>query len=1213
MEQPSRRSRTSASTSLGRASAFLVHRPRHPTGSANGSRAPSQLRVIRPSLSPSMAAAAATAVGVGNVGPSPHTGEDASRLPLDLLEPAAARWASAAGRASRASPRVRNTLDPRSDVVVDTGVFVCPDTVVAALYTAASGREDLVVTAECGGWLRVREQRTGVIRHQQRLRDGNEASCLAWAAGRAVPALRTVAVVGQLSGLISFYGLVGESLVELAPATCVFHEAPILACVPLHTPATLDADGETPVAALPGQSCLLSVDADGVVALWSLEVNERGRSGGAAALSVELQHCSYAVSPASRQRRFAKGRKGGGEEQERSSDGAGSCGGAGVVPSLPSASTPPVVVSAAPLVDVVASPCAVFSTHRFADHPALSEGERGEESDEDSTAASEDGDDHLFALIYLSDFVRSVDEATGPDLDGTTLAMSTYLSDTVVSASTDGAAPPRAQPGPPPRYGWEVLCTYSLPEDLRTRPENRAVSIVSLCLVGGGGDGDAAAASAQLWAGTADGRLLIWQAHTELFLRCLHSTTAAPIHDLVCVPASGFDGARRRGGGDPLVWASQADGSVVAWSAVTFAVVEVLPISYPPPPQLTAPSVAEEEAVVTVRDAVDLLRATRHRQPSNGLSLPSPTAAAARGCGFTLFVQPMEVVCMQRAWSVATDGTVRTWLLPAGAAPPPLLDDEDDVRQEDVAKEKNEVRRRRRPQRQRRHAGAPRDGVSVEEDEEEPLDPYTVQCFLQDKAEACVRERQAQRLEWAAQQAQLSALRERNEVLAAALQQAIGRLERVSADGLVRSTSPADGRTSPRQQQQHPSRDALKTPDVRDAISREDSSGDSDGDRSRSFTERGEGSKGAEERDQQGGHARPSSWQSEASSLDFPSTDAAPRDQLVATTAVVETSHSSPDETLTHVRVLQQLLEELHSQLKESWSRNDALREELLIYQLRTLEREEDMARRVRETVMQESAMAAAPVQVSNQEDAGWTSTSSALPSPPLRPGSASASSETRRRSPNDAAAPPSPLTTTTFTATAPISRLNAASRLASPSRVVEAPAVDLLVGSAPQTSQRDQNSPLRYIQAPLPTAQDDVASSDYSVEDVTELDATAGEALPPSSPPTLVAAWSTSETVGLSPFSSSVITAFSHDRSATIGRNAPPLPAAQPMRVYAANAWTPPEQRGASTHTRPLPTGRVTPPPPLRQQQQQQQEHATVPPVSSQLRTFHSPIIYRY
>nr|CAJ2472089.1 unnamed protein product [Leishmania braziliensis] len=893
---------TPTSLSLSMTSSFPVHHTAHmsacaATGRTSRNLDPSQqpplLRRLSPSYTRSPYASPVTAhKGAATSSSAPL--DDASCLPLDVLEPAAARWALTADRGSRRAPRVRSSLGPQSEVV-DTGLFVCPNTVVAALYSAAPGRGHLVMTAESGGWLRVREQKTGAIRHQRQLRDGGEVSCLAWASAggdTAVEPLGAVVVAGQLSGLISFYALVGESLVELPSATCVFHEAPLLSCLPLRAPAS----AEEPAATAPGAlvNVLLSLDADGVVALWSLQLTEVG--GGAdrgneadLRLSALLLDCRYAsLSPTS--------------------------------------SFPPVVMAAMGLSCVSTSTCCVLSTHRFVQQPLSPTGVPSDGDEEADTQGS--------AVVFLSSFTVSLTA----DPNATMLSINTGAS----TGLEEGApAPDSAQP--PLRRDWKVLRAYRVPvgllpqrgdEGSSTSVNSAVVAITALCVTGCISHSSSAASAEQLWAGTADGRLLIWEAHTGRFVRSLHSASAAPVHSLTSVPSPGSPG-------QALVWASQADGSVMAWSADTYTVAEVLPVSYPPSgPVVSRTGDAEDSvggdpanAVVTVRDAVDLLRATRHRCAPSTLRAPR-----RRGCGFTLFVKPMELVCMQRAWSVGTDGTVRTWLLPSGRASAGGA--VADTAGAAVASWPTSDT-----------GGAARAAS---------LDAHTVQCYLQDRADALARERQAQRLASEAQQEQLQILQERNRVLAAALQQAIRRLEQVSVDDLVRSASrPCSS----------PSVAPLQNEDGADAALVESAVLAPGSPTTTSTTTLS----AVSEADEQ------------------PVVAAQPSTIVVtpdATSPPLPAMTTLPPAAQMHVQALQQLLEELHAKLEESWSRNDALREELLECQLRMLGREEDIAQSALMTAADEVAAAAATGNAEGQTSAAHgvtaaTATTSA-PSPVL-------------------------------------------------------------------------------------------------------------------------------------------------------------------------------------------------------------------------------------
>ncbi|KAG5480052.1 hypothetical protein LSCM1_06476 [Leishmania martiniquensis] len=908
----------SASPSPGMAPSFFVPHAAYMSASAgggdrtSGNLAPSrQLRLPRrlsPSCGRSPDASPAT-VQTDAAASSSAPADDASRLPLDLLEPAAARWASTAGRGGCWAPRVRSTLGLQSEVV-DTGVFVCPDTVVAALYSAEPGRAHVVVTAESGGWLRVREQKTGTIRHQQQLRDGGELSCLAWASvagDTAVEPFGAVIVAGQLSGLISFYALVGESLVELPFATCVFHEAPLLSCLPLRVPAS--ALGPTAPRTSGLATALLSVDADGVVALWCLQAVEAGGGAGRQGeaekrFSAVLLDCRHASLP-SPGRCLADARV-----QNRE--------GASPSPPLPA---PPVVVAAAALAHPSPSPCCVLSTHRFAQEPLSPAGAPSDDSEADAAGALS------CAAVLLYSFA-----ASAADLNATTL-----VTDTGASTGLEDRVPVPSDEQPCLQWGWEVLRVYQVPVALwqqrgaGARAASAPVVVTALCITGCVSRSGTAVPAGQLWAGTTDGCLLVWEAYTGQFVRCLHSASAAPVHSLTSVPPPGS-------AGQALVWASQANGKVVAWSADMYTVAEVLPVSYPPPgPRVkrngdaggSMNGIDPVDQVVTVCDAIDLLRATRHCCAP--LTSPAPWR---RGCDFTLFVEPMEQVCMQRAWSVASDGTVRTWLLPTGSA------------SSDGAMAGTAIASA---------ASAPT-GDAESAAPAASLDIYTVQRYLQDRANALVRERQAQRKEAESQQEQLQILQERNRVLAAALQQAISRLERVGMDALVRSASrPA---LSPSTAPSHDRDGAGATPEE-PAGSSPDSPTTTTSTRALS--------------DVAGAEKQPAVVAEASTAVVMaPEVAVPPQRQLTMAPSTVQL----------HVHTIQELLQVLHVKLEESWSRNDALREELLKYQLRSLEQEEDVVRRLR---------AAAVVATQGTEESGRTIRGMAAPPAtpalsPLRP-----------------------------------------------------------------------------------------------------------------------------------------------------------------------------------------------------------------------------------
>ncbi|CBZ26708.1 conserved hypothetical protein [Leishmania mexicana MHOM/GT/2001/U1103] len=965
------------------ASSFLVHRTAHVSARAatGGPRSPvsSQQPPLLCRVSPSYARSPYASPVVAHTDATASSSaplDDASRMPLDLLEPAAARWASTAGRGGRRAPRVRSTLGPQSEVV-DTGVFVCPNTVVAALYSAAPGRGHVVVTAESGGWLRVREQQTGAIRHQQQLRDGGEVSCLAWASAAddaAVAPFGAVVVAGQLSGLISFYVLVGESLVELPSAMCVFHEAPLLSCLPLRAPASSVETASTVPGAFVG--ALLSLDADGVVALWCLQMAEAGEGAGRGGeadtrLSVLLLDSRYAsLSPP--ERFLGNTRVQDAEEASLFSP------------------FPPVVMTAAALSHPSSSPCCVLSTHRFVQQHLSAAGAPSHEDEETDAQGS--------AVVFLSHFTTSA-----ADPNATVLAANKGT-----STSLEEGAPIPDSAQPRLWRGWEVLRAYRVPVALLRQRGCGAgaasadaahveVAITALCVTG------STVPAGQLWAGTADGRLLIWKAQTGQFLRCLCSASAAPVHSLTSVPSPGSPG-------QALVWASQADGSVVAWSAETFNVAEVLPVSYPPSGPLESGRGHAEDSVsggdpanvvVMVRDAVDLLRATRHRCAPSASSAPW-----RRGCGFTLFVKPMDQVCMQRAWSVATDGTVRTWLLPTGSASA-------DGAVTDTA-----------PVTVVSTPTSNADGAALAAS----LDVYTVQCYLQDRADALVRERQAQRLASEAQQEQLQILQERNSVLAAALQQAISRLERVGVDALVRSASRPGSSSSTASLQNEDGANEMLV----------ESTAPSPGSLATTSTTTLAAASDADEQIVMA--AQP------ATAVAMPEAAPPPPPPLA----------TLPPMARMHLQTLQQLLEELHTKLEESWSRNDALREELLVYQLRTLDLEEKTGLCVRAIAAAEADVAVSTGGAEGQTSATGEVAATAMPTPappPLLPSLHTATSplsvvadssyaQEEDRAHSDRPQTPPPLKT----AHTPNATRAAAMDSSTPSRVPCSPSVEELV-----------------------------------------------------------------------------------------------------------------------------------------------------------------------
>ncbi|RNF02024.1 hypothetical protein TraAM80_06639 [Trypanosoma rangeli] len=163
--------------------------------------------------------------------------------------------------------------------VTGAGVFVAPNPILATLSTSEwlmSSRVHLadpalrssmerpllgvVVTAEVGGWLRVREQRNGTIHYQRRLRSRCNPLCLCWSLASCCTFF-----VGQQCGLVTMLQLQHESIIEVAD--CVLHEAAVVAMtrVFVHTRGNTVAAEKTSGMA---QELLLTLDANGVLGVW---------------------------------------------------------------------------------------------------------------------------------------------------------------------------------------------------------------------------------------------------------------------------------------------------------------------------------------------------------------------------------------------------------------------------------------------------------------------------------------------------------------------------------------------------------------------------------------------------------------------------------------------------------------------------------------------------------------------------------------------------------------------------------------------------------------------------------------------------------------------------------------------------------------------------------------------------------------------------------
>ncbi|RNF16811.1 uncharacterized protein Tco025E_05041 [Trypanosoma conorhini] len=170
-----------------------------------------------------------------------------------------------------------------STPVTSAGVFVTPNPILATLSTSEwlmssrahsadpaprspSGKPPLlgvVVTAEVGGWLRVRDQRNGTIHYQRRLRSRSNPLCLCWSFAACCSFF-----VGQQCGLVTMLQLQYESMIEVAD--CVLHEAAIVAMARVFVPAREGADAEVAAERNSGtaRELLLTLDANGVLAVW---------------------------------------------------------------------------------------------------------------------------------------------------------------------------------------------------------------------------------------------------------------------------------------------------------------------------------------------------------------------------------------------------------------------------------------------------------------------------------------------------------------------------------------------------------------------------------------------------------------------------------------------------------------------------------------------------------------------------------------------------------------------------------------------------------------------------------------------------------------------------------------------------------------------------------------------------------------------------------
>lgn len=697
-------------SSIGRPSPFLVRQPllrssRSVSGCAHYALQQLQ-RQRRPPTIPSRLSLLSTSAGVAepreilNQGAVVDHSSDASRLPLDLLETTTASTGAVGRGARQRRPSwAAHRAGVESDAV-DAGLFVCPNTIVAALHSAVSG---IVVTAECGGWLRLRDGRRGTIQHQRQLPSGNEATCLCWTSVMdrvglddcRSPPPPPVVVVGLMSGVITLYLLVGASLVECfasSGTTCtgVWHSDPVLSLLSLNSSRKESnaASNDSTSNSSTGGDVIVSMDAGGAVAVWCVRCDSLGTvQHPSDSFGLHLHASTEAVNEA------ATGN-----------------------------ATPPVLITAEP-----AYPCGLFCSKRLENCGASTT----------HTATTTSGGDEAAIDSNVAQPTTST-EMSGPAASPKTAV---YLIKCPVTVVQGGGQ-------------WIVVQRYSISAAVAGKGSGEPDIITALCCVDRG-----SASMSQLWAGLSDGRLFAWQLQTGVLLRQVAGVSSSPPHCLVSIGASLAATSPLLGGptaaaASATVWVCSADGSVTSYRSDSFAMSEVLPVGYPP---MAATRHGDTGATVVVRDAVDLLRTTRH------LPFAQQSVISSRGpSGFTLFLAPLDVMLVQRVWSAATDGTVRSWLLPAGMAA---------------------------------RNGGGGGGGGVDPDGATVLDPHTVQHFMNELAQEAVQERHAMQSQMEMFKAQIASLEQRNSALSTALQQALDRLEKVGAAGAADSSLQSENGT----------------------------------------------------------------------------------------------------------------------------------------------------------------------------------------------------------------------------------------------------------------------------------------------------------------------------------------------------------------------------------------------------------------------------------